>query len=586
LHTILLTKAGQPIPVLGKVIIQVSNLVGLEFWIVWHLKQNHKVIREPRTNSQVLPHPPIQLQKTLLQYQLQLRQAHTELLQCQLIEQQLWDSEARFQRLTSHLPGVIYRFERSTLGRRYFTYISAGSLDLYELSPNTIIENSSAIWYLVHPEDRSSLIASIRSSEQVLEDWLWEGRIVTPSGQLKWIQGQARPQAQPEGHIIWDGLIIDITQRKQALLELEASEARFRAIFDQAAVGMNRVDLSGRFLQANQRFRQMLGYSSQELQQLTIQEITHPDDWQAHLPLMQQLSCGKISFYSLEKRLICQDGRIQWINLSVSLVRDSQGKPLFDIGIVEDINDRKQAEAKIIEALAKERELNQIKSHFIRIVSHEFRTPLTTIISSADILENLTLTEQECKKFLQQIINASYQMNTLISDMVFLEKSGTEQISLNPIALNLKHFCERVHAELALAYPQTPLSFAIKGPEATLQIDEQLLRKILLNLISNAVKYSAPQAPVQVTLTQSPTQISFQVKDQGQGIPPKDCPLIFDLFHRAKNIGTVAGTGLGLAIVKRCVELCDGEITFESTEGQGSTFTVSFAHGPKGEGIK
>jgi PAS domain S-box-containing protein len=555
LRTILLTKTNQWVDVHGKVVLQDSPHNGFEFWILWY------EYSEPLTEE-------------LKACEIQLQQAHFELIQCKLIEEQLWDSEARFQRLISHLPGVIYRFESSNQETQKFTYISPGSLDLYELPSAAIVQDATLMLRMIHPEDKQSFRESVETASRLQQDWLWEGRIVTPSEQVKWLQCRSRPEVQQNGIVIWDGLVIDITDRKQAELELQESEALFRAIFDQAAVGINRVDLAGHFLQANQCFCDMIGYSESELQQLFVQEITHPDDWAVHEPLMQELARGEVSTYALEKRLIHKDGRIKWIHISVSLVRDDQGKPIFDVGVVQDIDDRKHAEVEIINALEKERELNQLKSRFIAIVSHEFRTPLTTIVSSADILQNFEVSELDRQKFLHQILNASYHMNSLLSDVVFLNKSGRDEIIIEPAIQDLRRLCKKIVRELVFVCPDNPLHFKAGEDECWIHVDEKLVRQILSNLISNAAKYSNPGSPVTVDLIRTDDKAQITVQDQGRGIPLEDQPLIFEFFHRAKNTGTIQGTGLGLAIVKRCVDLCRGEIVFESQIGKGSQFTV------------
>jgi PAS domain S-box-containing protein len=318
---------------------------------------------------------------------------------------------------------------------------------------------------------------------------------------------------------------------------------------------------------------------------------------------------------------------------------------------------RKQAEGEIRKALEKEKELTELKSRFISMTSHEFRTPLTTIHSSAELLEHYSYKWTEDKKLthLQRIQASVKHMTKLLNDVLILGKAEAGKLKLNLVPLELENFCRNLVEELQLndtnqhtiiftcskdtrdrlqvsklnvqrsiridpldsaaqygndyafqpsnlqpsnlpTYPfgerfannlqPTPSGNADARRLANASLsrttfnlipcmDEKLLRQILENLLSNAIKYSQTGSTVEFTLSYLEKQAVFQICDRGIGIPIEDQQRLFETFHRATNVGTIAGTGLGLAIVKKCVDIHQGEIAVESEIGVGTTFTVT-----------
>ncbi len=277
------------------------------------------------------------------------------------------------------------------------------------------------------------------------------------------------------------------------------------------------------------------------------------------------------------------------VAITVASVRDREGKTIGLRWMLRDISERKRAESKIEKALQKERELNELKSRFISISSHEFRTPLTTISSSAELLERYRdrYSEEKQLTHLHRIKIAVGQMTQLLDDVLLVGKAEAGKLEFNPEPLDLVSFCRNLLAELQLSdQNQHKITFTYQGIcTLTIQgtnqsndvlpiLDEKLLRHLLGNLLSNAIKYSPSGGAVQLNLTCFDNQAIFKIQDSGIGIPPEDVPFLFETFHRAINVGTIQGTGLGLAIVKQCVDLHRGEITVESVVGKGTTFTI------------
>ena len=239
---------------------------------------------------------------------------------------------------------------------------------------------------------------------------------------------------------------------------------------------------------------------------------------------------------------------------------------------------RKQAEEEVSKALEQERELSELKSRFISMTSHEFRTPLTTILSSAELLEDYGDDWSKNKKVehLQRIQNSVDRMTQLLNDVLLLGKVEAGKLECQPSPMNLNKFCSDLIEELQLGDGKNhTITFVKKGEWSTAYMDEKLLRQILSNLLSNAIKYSPVGSTVQMTASCKKGEVIFKIKDSGIGIPSEDLQRLFDTFHRAKNVGTIPGTGLGMAIVKKSVDLHGGQITVNTEVGVGTVFTVT-----------
>ena len=237
----------------------------------------------------------------------------------------------------------------------------------------------------------------------------------------------------------------------------------------------------------------------------------------------------------------------------------------------------RQAHEQVSRALEIEKELGELKSRFISMTSHEFRTPLTGILSAAEMLEEYgDQWSQERKLVYLRRIQASVQhMTDLLNDVLVIGRAEAGKLDLRPAPLDLLKFCQELMEELQLTTGnQHTLTFASVGECVQAHMDENLLRHILINLLSNAIKYSPQGGEVLFTLICQADQAIFRVQDQGIGIPPEDQARLFDTFHRASNVRNIPGTGLGLAIVKRSVDAQGGTIRVESQVGAGTTVTV------------
>jgi len=243
----------------------------------------------------------------------------------------------------------------------------------------------------------------------------------------------------------------------------------------------------------------------------------------------------------------------------------------------KEVKVRKKAENEAQNALGRERELNELKSKFVSIASHEFRTPLSTVLSSASLIDqyNERLEKDKVKKHVQRIKSSVNHLTSILNDFLSLGKLEEGKIDVVKERIAAADFFKEVEEEInSTLKPGQHLVVRCEGAPEPIYSDVRILRNILFNLLSNASKYSDHGKPIYITCEVDEKTASFIIRDEGIGIPQEDQKHMFDRFFRASNAGNVQGTGLGLNIVKRYVELLGGNISFSSEYGKGSIFTI------------
>jgi len=235
-----------------------------------------------------------------------------------------------------------------------------------------------------------------------------------------------------------------------------------------------------------------------------------------------------------------------------------------------------ESKEELRRAYEKERELGELKSRFVSMASHEFRTPLSTILSSISLIEDYKTNEQAEKrtKHIERIKGNIKNLTQILDDLLSLSKLEEGVIHAVPLAFNIKELAEEMTEEMqAVAKEGQKIKYTHSG-KTDVFLDKNLLRNILMNLLNNAIKYSTEGMEIDFTTEVSGNNITVEVMDKGIGIPDSDKVHMFDRFFRAHNVTNIKGTGLGLNIVKKYLDLMDGSIDFVSELGKGTTFTV------------
>jgi signal transduction histidine kinase len=235
------------------------------------------------------------------------------------------------------------------------------------------------------------------------------------------------------------------------------------------------------------------------------------------------------------------------------------------------------ARRELDRSLAQEKELNELKSRFVAMVSHEFRTPLGVTMSALELLRHhrSRLPEEKLDELFEDIFSSTLRMSGMMEQILALGRVEAGKASCRPLPLDLPAICTRIVEECVSASGrQNPVNLHFEGELVPVALDEALLRHILGNLVSNALKYTPGEGEVSLRCVRAGASVEIVVADRGIGIPEEDQARLFEAFHRASNVGEVSGTGLGLLLVKRCVELHRGEIRLRSAAGEGTAFTV------------
>jgi len=291
-----------------------------------------------------------------------------------------------------------------------------------------------------------------------------------------------------------------------------------------------------------------------------------------------------------------KDGSYYWVDTTIVPFLNEKGKPYQYLAIRSDITARKKAEEELIRvneqlenkvrertleltlALEREKELNDMKSRFVSMASHEFRTPLSAILSSITLVEHYTGADQADKraKHVERIKASVKNLTNILDEFLSLEKLEQGKVEIQPVVFDLKEAIEDAIGDIdSLAKRKGQhIEFRCEGETEVFQ-DRRILRNVMLNLLSNAVKYSREEGTIEVEAIADEREVRIAVKDHGIGIPEDAQQHLFEKFFRAPNAINIQGTGLGLNIVRRYMELLQGTITFTSRENEGTTFFLT-----------
>lgn len=276
----------------------------------------------------------------------------------------------------------------------------------------------------------------------------------------------------------------------------------------------------------------------------------------------------------LERKVKARTSELEHMNLG--LQSQIQERKIAEEALKQSLKDLKKAEQEILQSLEKEKELSELKSRFVSMASHEFRTPLTTVLSSANLITKYKEGEQQPtrEKHVERIRKSVQNLTTILNDFLSIEKleSGAQKVVKE--ATDISELINDLIEELS-PFLKKGQHIQFEDQKLAISTDQHILRNILINLISNASKYSGENDPIEIKTDKKSKEIIIQVIDHGIGIPIDEQKNMFERFFRAGNVTNIQGTGLGLTIVKKYLDLLEGNLTFASKEGQGATFTIT-----------
>jgi PAS domain S-box-containing protein len=412
---------------------------------------------------------------------------------------------------------------------------------------------------------------------------------------------------------------------------LRVSEARFRAIFEAAAIGIGVADLDGGIQTANPALQRMLGYNEEELRALDVPQFTHPDDAASDWEFYRQLMEGERNHFQIEKRFFRKDGSTVWTRLTSSLVRDAAGLPQLTIGMFEDITEQKaaaetirqlnadlerrvadrtaeltavnreladeiarrtQLEADQLRLLAEEQAARAeaqaalaAREEFLSVAAHELKTPITSVRGFTELaLKQFARADgpdpQRVERALLTLDRESQKLSHLISQLLDVSRVDAGQLALQREPTDLARLVREAAASAQLTTDRHTLD--VRAPEELVaRVDPLRLEQVIGNLLSNAIKYSPRGGPIDIELLMPrPDSVVIAVRDRGIGIPIDQQARLFERFYQARSGDRVAGMGLGLYISRQIVTLHGGHIDIESPPEGGTRFIVTLPFDP------
>ena len=389
------------------------------------------------------------------------------------------------------------------------------------------------------------------------------------------VTGRTRRVEEAVAHRTAD-LRREVAERSRTEAALRESEQRFRNILDHLPLGLIYADVNGRIREANPRMQELTGYPTEELVGMSSLQITHPDDRAGDIEQARRLIAGQVPMYRRHKRYITRDGRVVWVQATVSALRDAQGRPHRLVGLLEDISEHlrlQEAERARQSAEAASR----AKSDFVSRMSHELRTPLNAMLGFAQLLEldrQQPLTERQ-RSWSAQIQQAGWHLLHMINDTLDLSRieSGTMRLELRAVPLADVLDEALVLVEHDAARRGVTLSRHLDADAAAVMADDTRLKQVLINLLSNAVKYNVDGGRVWVRSRRVDADtVEVEVGDTGIGMTASQLAELFQPFNRLGREADGEGTGIGLVISRRLAELMEGSLDADSRAGEGSRF--------------
>ncbi|MGL5359005.1 MAG: PAS domain S-box protein, partial [Shewanella sp.] len=526
-----------------------------------------------------------------------------------LAQEELEASRRQLSHITESVPCTVYQVHWRGETDRAFTFISAAAMPMLGLQRDDLLADFELIAERILEDDRPAIEHALSGQSEDKLQWLREFRYRHPNGSLRWMEAGAcghrideaaeatvedggsvnasESAGEQEGAkasaILWNGYVMDITERKTIEEELAVSEAHFKALFDGATIGILNLDRRGVILDCNEQFCEDLEQSREQLCNTSIFELISPQDRDKAKQQFKEVSDGRIEHYRGERSFIRPSGAPLWMTVNVSALLDSQQQ--FESAVVSmvDMTELKLLSDALRQAKEQADAASKAKGDFLANMSHEIRTPMNAIIGMSQLCLQTQLAPKQ-QNYLEKIERASQSLLAIINDILDFSKieAGKLDIDITPFELDtlLEDLCD-MFSEKA-AEKQLELLFAVApNVPRSLVGDALRLRQVLINLMNNAIKFTE-RGEVLLSLSVVELQgqdivLRFSVRDTGIGLSHEQQAKLFESFTQADSSTTrkYGGTGLGLAISKQLVELMGGTIGVESQFGHGSTFFFS-----------
>ena len=480
---------------------------------------------------------------------------------------------ARIRKLSAQLPGMVYQYQLRPDGSFCFPYASEGIRDIYDVYPDEVEKDASAILHILHPDDKAKVLQSIQDSARELSTWQLQYRLLHPQKGMIWVQGHASPEPLDDGSILWHGYISDITERKQAEDALAESECRFRQLTEaiDEVVWLRTAD---EMLYVNEAYERIWGRPVSYLYSHpnSFLDDVHPDDKERVLNALQgEIEQGVL--FDQVYRILRPDYSIRWVHARSYPILNEKGRLTRSAGTAVDITALKEIETELARSNA---DLEQ----FAYVTSHDLRQPLRMINSYMQLLDS-RLKEQlddDTREMMRFASDGAKRMDQMLLGLLEYSRVGRKG---QPIQM----FSSREVLEEALHFlsPQRDECQArirIEGDWPTIPASRDELSRLLQNVIGNALKYRRPDVAPEIVIDGDISGKHWRccVQDNGIGVEPSQQHRIFQVFQRLHNRTEYEGNGVGLAVARKIAERHGGDIEVESAGiNQGSRFCFTIA---------
>lgn len=507
---------------------------------------------------------------------------HLDVHTRKLMEEELVRRDQLLKTLSRQVPGVIYQYKLTPQGIMSFPFATEGIWDIYEVHPDDVKVSADIVTSRIHPDDYTHVYESIVLSGQTLDLWSEEYRVNLPQKGLRWLKGVAQPQRLEDGTILWSGYISDITDKKISEDKLKYSEEQLSQTLDIAGEGIWDWHISKDTIYHNKRWCEILALDDSALNHPMsfFTARIHAEDASRVMDHINN-ALTTDSPYTCEYRLIQGNGQIIWVFDRGGIASyNALGQPSRMIGTIKDISNRKKMEEVLLETKNEAEAANRAKSEFLSNMSHEIRTPLNGIIGFTDLLYKTQLSPLQ-NQYLKNIHTSGESLMAIIHDILDFSKIEAGMLELDPEYTDLYTLLETVIDTVKLKAYEKKLALLIdlaKPLPDMIYVDALRLKQILINLLTNAIKFTSQgSVTLKIDYEEQEQQLNFAVIDTGIGISNTQRTKLFTAFSQADSSTTrkFGGTGLGLTISNLLAEKMGSFIGLESHYGSGSTFSFS-----------
>ncbi|MFN0043088.1 MAG: PAS domain-containing protein [Alphaproteobacteria bacterium] len=506
----------------------------------------------------------------------------------QRVERELQDREIHIANIAKNIPGIIYQRVLHRDGTVSYPYVSPGVKAMYGFEADEIMRDASIFPSRVVEEDRPLYDAEIARSARTMTPRRWEGRERMRDGTVLWVQIFGQPRRLENGDILWDGLLLDVTDRRNAELALEESEARLRSITDNLPGNVYRRvrhedgRVSYPYVSWGLLDKVGIDTKSEFADPEKYLSLFHPEDFE-RLRMAYLHSGQDMAPLDFEGRLILPSGEVRWVNSMALPRRLPNGEIVWD-GLSLDVTERKVAEEATIQAREAAEQASAAKSIFLANVSHELRTPLNAILGFSEVMRDELhgpIGVPEYAEYVRLIHSSGRHLLEVISDILDMSKIEAGRYVLRLEACDSVEIVEGAMSYVASKAEERQVELRSDLPAGLLPcaMDRRAARQVFLNLLSNAIKFTNAGGVVAIGATMGePGYLDITVTDTGIGIPQDQLSRVAEPFQQvdASLTRQHEGTGLGLAISKRLMELHGGALGIASEEGLGTVVTVRF----------